>query len=134
MSLTPQYQGSRQKHIAGLLPGHFLGLLPCGCHLDHIPQKGHSAFSDQQGAVLVGCEVEQTADDREALLSTCTRNPPLHFEDYLKQAASWKGPAGSRDNLHLSDLVGRAAVSTWGADGDFPAMVQWAAFPPVFVQ
>lgn len=43
------------RNTASLSPGHFLGLLPRGRHLDHVPQEGHPAFFDQQRAVLVRC-------------------------------------------------------------------------------
>lgn len=53
MCPTPQIKAPTET--ACLLPGHLLGLLPCGHHLDHVPQKGHPTFFDQQGAVLVRC-------------------------------------------------------------------------------
>jgi hypothetical protein len=56
VSLLPPQRSAKPKPIVCLLPGHFLGLLPGGRHLDHVPQKRHPTFFDQQGAVLVSCE------------------------------------------------------------------------------
>lgn len=74
MSPTPPNQGPG-RYTACPLPGHLLGLLPRGGHLDHVPQKGHPTFFDQQGAVLVRCRA--VGGIRVGVLSAWAQTPPL---------------------------------------------------------
>lgn len=70
VSPTPPNQGFN-GNTARLLPGHFLGLLPSGGHLDHVLQKGQPPFFDQQGAVLVRCGRGRQQVVRLGLPATC---------------------------------------------------------------
>lgn len=102
MSPTPPNQGSG-RYTAWLLPGHLLGLLPCGRHLDHVPQKGHPTFFDQQGAVLVRCGVRSRQQGiREGFLSAWAQRPTLAARTALPEgweegAGLGEGTAATRD-------------------------------------
>ena len=106
------------RNTASLSPGHFLGLLPCGRHLDHVPQEGHPTFFDQQRAVLVRCGGGEGRQHviRVGLLSACGPETLSCSEDGPPRTGDEDVglSEGAAAGAMLARPQGQVPEATWG--------------------